>query len=239
VERRTGLRDAATLLRSMSEGKGAVLVPLGNERYVHTEAARPLIDRVIAGADRFHADNPMQPGIGRASAEGLLGTRVAAAVAAWAVDQALARGALRAVDDQGMLARPGKGVPAEGALPEHMQRVLDQYEQAGLVAPNLKDVQAACGLSSRQILEIVGVLQRTGRLVKLTADISLPRASHDALVKEVRAHLLAHGTIDVQALKQMTGLTRKYAVPFLERLDELQITRRDGDLRVPGPRARE
>ncbi len=239
VERRSGVRDAGTLLRSLSEGKGAVLVPLPGERWVHSEAARPLVDRVITGVDRFHADNPMQPGIGRASAEALLGARVAPAVAAWAVDQAIARGALRPVDDQGTLARPGKGVPADGVLPEHMQRVLDEYQKAGLEAPNLKDVQAACGLGSKQILEIVGVLQRTGRLVKLTADISLPRTAHEALVKQVREHLAAHGTIDVQALKQLSGLSRKYAVPFLERLDELQITRRDGDRRVPGPRVRE
>jgi len=239
VERRSGLRDAGALLRSMSEGKGAVLVPLPGDRFVHSEAAQPLIARVITGVDRFHADNPMQPGIGRALAEALLGARVTPAVAAWAVDQAIARGALRAVDDQGTLARPGKGVPADGVLPEHMQRVLDEYQKAGLEAPNLKDVQAACGLGSKQILEIVGVLQRTGRLVKLTAEISIARASHDALVKQVREHLAAHGTIDVQALKQLSGLSRKYAVPFLERLDELQITRRDGDRRVPGPRMRE
>lgn len=238
VERRSGVRDAGALLRTLGEGKGAVLVPLPGERFVHVEAARPLVDRVITGVDRFHADNPMQPGIGRAAAEALLGARVAPAVAAWAVDQAMARGALRAVDDQGTLARPGKGVPAEGALPEHMQRVLDEYQRAGLEAPNLKDVQAACGLVGKQVLEIVGVLQRTGRLVKLTADISLPRAQHDALVQQVREHLAEHGTIDVQALKQLSGLSRKYAVPLLERLDELQITRRDGDRRVPGPRLR-
>lgn len=239
VERRTGLRDANPLLRSLSEGKGAVLVPLPGDRHVHTEAVRPLVERVIAAVDRFHADNPMQPGIGRASAEALLGARVAPAVAAWVVDQAIARGALRAVDDQGTLARPGKGVPTEGELPEHMQRVLDQYEHAGLEAPNLKDVQAACGLSSKQILEIVGVLQRTGRLVKITPEISWARASHDGLVQKVREHLREHGTIDVQALKQMTGLSRKYAVPFLELLDQLQITRRSGDARVPGPRVSE
>lgn len=236
IERRAGLRDARELLRSMSTGKQATLVPLGHDRYVHTEAARPLVERVIAGVDRFHAQNPMQPGIGRASAEGLLGSRVAPAVAGWAVDQAVARGALRAVDDQGTLARPGKGVPTEGALPEHMQQVLDRYEEAGLTAPNLKDVQAACGLSSRQILEIVGVLQRTGRLVKVTQEISLSKASHQALVDKVRGHLHEHGAIDVQALKAMTGLSRKYAVPFLELLDQLGVTRREGDTRRPGPR---
>ncbi len=236
IERRAGLRDGRALLRSMSEGKRAVLVPLGGERFVHTESARPLVDRIIAGVDRFHAQNPMQPGIGRASAEGLLGPRVAPAVSSWAVDQAIARGALHAVDDQGTLARPGKGVPTEGELPEHMQRVLDRYEEAGTTAPNLKDVAAACGLDTRQILEIVGVLQRTGRLVKLTQDISLSKASHEGLVDQVRGHLKEHGTIDVQALKQMTGLSRKYAVPFLELLDQLGVTRREGDTRKPGPR---
>ena len=117
-----------------------------------------------------------------------------------------------------------------------MQRVLDRYEAAGVTAPTVKEVQAACGLSSRQVLEMVSVLQRTGRLVKITPDISLARKSHDALVDQIRAHLHEHGTIDVQALKAMTGLTRKYAVPLLEHLDELQLTRRDGDRRVPGPR---
>lgn len=236
VERRAGLPDTATHLRSMSEGKRAELIALGGDRWVHAEAARPLVDRIIAGVDRFHADNQMQPGIGRASAEGLLGSRVDPAVAAWAVDQAISRGALRAVDDQGTLARPGKGVPVEGELPEHMQRVLDRYLEAGVTAPNVKDVQAACGLTNRQTLEIVGVLQRTGRLVKLTQDISLARDSHDALVDQVRQHLREHGRIDVQALKQMTGLSRKYAVPFLEHLDQLQITRRSGDERLPGAR---
>lgn len=236
VERRSGLPDAATRLRSMSEGKRAPLVALGGDRYVHSEVARPLVDRVIAAVDRFHADNPMQPGIGRASAEGLLGNRVDPAIASWAVDQAVARGALQAVDDKGTLSRPGKGVAADGELPEHMQRVLDRYEEAGVTAPRLKDVEAACGLSSRQVLEIVGVLQRTGRLIKLTPEISLSRASHDALLEQVRAHLREHGRIDVQALKQMTGLSRKYAVPYLELLDQLQITRRSGDERLPGAR---
>ncbi|MCH9683812.1 MAG: selenocysteine-specific translation elongation factor [Deltaproteobacteria bacterium] len=236
VERRTGLRDASPRLAAMSQGKRAVLVSLGSDRYVHTEAARPLVDRVIAGVDRFHAQNPLQPGVGRASVEGLLGDRVDPMVRAWAVEQAIARGALRAVDDQGTLGRPGKGVPAEGELPEHMQRVLDRYEEAGMTAPSLKEVQAAVDLSSRQVLEIVGVLQRTGRLVKITQDISIARQSHDALVDEVRAHLRREGTIDVQALKAMTGLSRKYAVPFLEHLDQRQITLRSGDQRIPGPR---
>ena len=38
-----------------------------------------------------------------------------------------------------------------------------------------------------------------------------------------------------QSFKELTGLTRKGAIPLLEWLDRRRLTRRDGDRRVPGP----
>jgi selenocysteine-specific elongation factor len=37
--------------------------------------------------------------------------------------------------------------------------------------------------------------------------------------------------IDVTKFKEMTGVTRKYAIPLLEYLDRERVTRRVGDLR--------
>ena len=89
---------------------------------------------------------------------------------------------------------------------------------------------------AREVLEMVTSLQRMGKLVRITADLSLARESHDELLSRVRTHLREHGSIDVQALKQLAGLSRKFAVPMLEHLDELQITLRQGDTRIPGPK---
>ncbi|MFO0635228.1 MAG: SelB C-terminal domain-containing protein [Nannocystaceae bacterium] len=83
---------------------------------------------------------------------------------------------------------------------------------------------------------MVTALQRMGKLVRITAELSFDRGTHDALLEQIRTHLRAEGTIDVQALKQMTGLTRKFAVPLLEHLDQIQLTLRQGDTRVPGPK---
>jgi selenocysteine-specific elongation factor len=87
------------------------------------------------------------------------------------------------------------------------------------------------------VLEIVGVLQRTGRLIKITPELSLAGEHHQRLVDLCRERLQKDNALDVQALKAMTGLTRKFAVPFLEHLDTLQVTVRRGDTRVRGPRA--
>ena len=38
--------------------------------------------------------------------------------------------------------------------------------------------------------------------------------------------------ISVAAFKQLTGVTRKYAIPLLEYLDRRRLTRRVGDVRV-------
>lgn len=236
LQRRSGVRDLDEVLRSHLGNKGEV-VALGGERYLHASALRPLVQQAITVVDRFHADNPMQPGVGRAAVEGMLGGGIAADVSALAVDRALDRGAIKLVDDHGTVARPGKGLQRDGELPGHMQRVLDLYVEGGLTPPTLREVQEGAKLPSREVLEIVGVLQRTGRLMKVTADLSFSKQSHDSLLDQVRERLREQGTIDVQALKQMTGLSRKFVVPFLEHLDQLQITVRRGDTRIPGPRA--
>jgi len=236
LERRSGVASPERELEKLA-GKNGPVVAIGGNRFVHRDRTRKLVDVAIAAVDRFHAEQPMQPGLNRAALESMLPPPVAPDVASRVVDMAIERGALRAVDDKGTVARPGKGLEAGGGLPPDVKRVLDAYVAAGITAPTIKDLEQQCGLSHRQVLDIVGILQRTGRIVRITADISLAKESHDDLIERIRAHLGEHGTIDVQALKQMTGLSRKYAVPFLEHVDQLLITRRQGDLRVPGPRA--
>ncbi|WP_434418429.1 SelB domain-containing protein [Nannocystis pusilla] len=72
--------------------------------------------------------------------------------------------------------------------------------------------------------------------MRVSADLSLAREHHAALVEKVRTHLRSSPQIDVQALKALTGLSRKFVVPFLEHLDRLGITRRQGEVRVAGPK---
>ncbi len=234
--RRAGLHEPAVELARRTTGKQADVVELPGGRFVHERWVRPLVELATATVDRFHANNPLQPGMPRAALEGALGGRNAADVATAAVQRAIARGGLRVVDAQGTVARPGKGLHGGGELPGHMKTILELYAKAGITPPTLREVGDACALSARDVLEMVTALQRMGKLVRITAELSFDRGTHDALLEQIRTHLRAEGTIDVQALKQMTGLTRKFAVPLLEHLDQIQLTLRQGDTRVPGPK---
>ena len=50
----------------------------------------------------------------------------------------------------------------------------------------------------------------------------------------VRAWFAGNEVLTPQAFKEMTGLSRKAAIPLLEWLDRRKLTRRDGDRRVKG-----
>ncbi len=232
---RGGIEDAAAILDGLAaEGK---IVAAGGGRYVLERVLEPLVKTCVSNVDRFHADNPMQPGMGRAAVEGSLPGRVSPEVAAAAVNAAITRGLLRANEETGTLARPGKGMVDPDNLPPTMQRVVDLYDQGGIAPPTLKDVQASCDLSAKDALEIVGLLQRAKLLVRVTAELSFSAGSHEAIVNDARRTLAEQGRLDVQSLKELTGLSRKFVVPFLEHLDRLGVTRRVGDERQPGPNA--
>ena len=57
------------------------------------------------------------------------------------------------------------------------------------------------------------------------------RPLHDLRTRLV-AHLSAHGSIDAQGFKELTGQSRKFTIPLAEWFDKERITLRVGDKRV-------
>jgi selenocysteine-specific elongation factor len=54
-----------------------------------------------------------------------------------------------------------------------------------------------------------------------------PLARLRARISELRGE-----TVDIASFKQITGLSRKYAIPLLEYLDRERVTRKTGDHRL-------
>ncbi|MFY0540290.1 selenocysteine-specific translation elongation factor [Nannocystis pusilla] len=230
LELRAGAPDLDAVLSDMVQSADAVR--LGDSRHVAAAVLPELATAAVAVAVRFQAAHPDRPGLSRAALLGGLPGRVAPDVAAAALEHALARGLLELRGD--VLVRGGTE-PTPGLSPIG-HKVLDLYVRAGVAPPTLKEVQTGANLSERQALDTLTALQKAGALVRVSADLSLAREHHASLVDKVRTHLRSSPQIDVQALKALTGLSRKFVVPFLEHLDRLGITRRQGEVRIAGPK---
>lgn len=78
---------------------------------------------------------------------------------------------------------------------------------------------------------LIHLLEHRSELAQ-AGDRLFGRAALDALVQRVRAWFADHPTLDPGAFKDLTGLSRRSAIPLLEWLDAQGITRRIGDERT-------
>jgi len=112
-----------------------------------------------------------------------------------------------------------------------MSRIEQAFATAGLKVPALKEVLAALPVDRTRAQKIVTLLLRDRVLVKLSDELVFHRSALDSLRLSVQTYRQRSPQIDVAGFKDLTGVSRKYAIPLLEYLDRERVTRRIGDIR--------
>ena len=88
------------------------------------------------------------------------------------------------------------------------------------------------GVELDRFRDLVAHLERQNTLIRAPGDLWFARSAVDALCDKVRTHLEAEGELDTQRYKALIGTSRRTAMPLMELLDELHVTRRQGDVRI-------
>jgi selenocysteine-specific elongation factor len=97
----------------------------------------------------------------------------------------------------------------------------------------VKEVLSGLAVEAKRAEMILHILLREKSLLRVSPELIF----HQAALSHLRGQLLAYKKskgerISVPAFKDLTGITRKYAIPLLEYLDRERVTRRMGDERV-------
>jgi selenocysteine-specific elongation factor len=211
-------------LASMSDA--GELVRAG-ERYLHVVALEVLKLHVVSVITDFHKKNPLTGGISKEELRTLVDTSpgVFEAVAAQMV-----RGKKLEVAND-VVRLPGHGVVMKDEESESKKRIEDAFTTAGLKVPALHEVIAGLKIDKVRGQKIVTLLLRDKALVKVSEELVFHRSALEELRRQLVAYKAKSATIDVGKFKELTGVSRKYAIPLLEYLDRERITRRVGDAR--------
>jgi len=126
----------------------------------------------------------------------------------------------------------GRGVVMKDEEAESKKIIEQAFASAGLKVPSLKEVLAGLKVDKTRAQKIVTLLLRDKVLIKISEELVF----HQSALMDLRRKIVALKTsapkIDVARFKEMTGVSRKYAIPLLEYLDRERVTRRVGDERV-------
>jgi selenocysteine-specific elongation factor len=182
---------------------------------------------LIEKVGQFHKQNPLVAGISREQLREQRGVR---AEIYDAVLHALVLG--KKLELAGELVRlPGHGVVMKDDEAESRKKIEEAFAAAGLKVPALDEVIASLKVDKIRAQKIVTLLLREKTLVKVSDELVFHRHALDELRRQIAAQKAKAPTIDVAAFKQLTGVSRKYAIPLLEYLDRERLTKRVGDAR--------
>ncbi len=195
--------------------------------------SRPALDLVrkdfISALDTFHRHNALVAGMSKEELRGRF-SEVMPEVFDSVFHEAASAGK---IELSGELVRlPGRGVVMKDEEAESKKIIEAAFATAGLKVPALKDVLAGLKVDKIRAQKIVTLLLRDKVLVKISDDLVFHQNALLDLRKLMVLEKAKSPKLDVARFKDLTGVTRKYAIPLLEYLDREHVTRRVGDERV-------
>lgn len=202
----------------------AAAVALGSERFVAASVVQGVERGVLESLSAFHAAQPTERGADRRHLAALGPDAV--------VDLALA-GLMRAAK----VSRDGEVYARAGWKPRGLEdvpfvaQVRAAILRAGVAAPTRAELLVITSGDAKALDAALRRLLERREVVRVSADFVASAEALAALEAKVVAHIEARGSIDAQAFKEISGLTRKHAIPTLEHFDAKKLTLRVGDVR--------
>ena len=195
--------------------------------------SRPALDLVrkdfISALDTFHKHNALVVGMSKEELRGRF-SEVVPEIFDSVFNEAARAGKIELAGE--LVRLPGRGVVMKDEEAESKKIIEAAFATAGLKVPALKDVLAGLKVDKIRAQKIVTLLLRDKVLVKISDDLVFHRDTLLDLRKRMVVEKAKSPKLDVARFKDLTGVTRKYAIPLLEYLDREHVTRRAGDERV-------
>jgi selenocysteine-specific elongation factor len=208
--------------------RGRVLL-VDREWYVHADAAERLSAETVAALTAFHAREPLKPGMSKEELRTRLGG-VEERVFLHLLDRFAAASRIAVEKDKVRLA--GHQVRLDPRQQAWLTRLEGEFREAGVAPPTPEEAFARLGMAKPDEQALLQVLLDDRRLVRVKEGLYFHAEPLQAAEARVAAFLREKREITPQDMKDLLGITRKYAIPLLEYLDAQRLTVRVGDRRV-------
>ena len=225
--RETGLKQSVLQPAIAALAQQKQIIQVG-DFLLSGEAMHKTREKLVATLEAFHKANPLVGGISKEELREKLGlhqTVMEAMLAELTRDKKA-----EVAGEQVRLA--GRGVELKDEEAKAKQQIERAFADAGLKVPLMKEVLDRLPIDKARAQKLVTLLLRDRVLIKLADDLVFHHTALQGLRQLMAAQKAKTPKIDVGAFKDLIGVTRKYAIPLLEYLDQQRVTRRVGDERV-------
>ena len=215
------------LLEALQQS-GAV-VAVDREWYIQRDASDRLREETLALLETFHRENPLRGGISREELRSRAGN-AQERIFSQLLSVLEAEGVVRSERDQVRLAAHAIRLSPE------QQHVVDgieaEFRRAGAAPPSPEEALGRFGIKGTEKHELFHLLVADGRLVRVKESLYFHAEALHGIQDKLVAHLREKKEIGPADMKDLLGVSRKYAIPLMEYFDAQRVTVRQGERRV-------
>ena len=210
------------------EAAGRV-VAVDRDWFVHPDSVARLRSLIVSALAEFHRANPLRPGMSREelrSRAGAADERIFGAV----LGTLDAEGAVRIDRDKVRLGSH------EVRLDPGQQRIVERLEEEFLRAeaapPSPEEALGRAGVAGDEDHALFQVLIEGKKLVRVKESLFFHARALETIQDRLGTLLRERKEIGPGDVKDLLGISRKYAIPLLEYFDARRVTARVGEKRV-------
>jgi selenocysteine-specific elongation factor len=210
-----------------NNGKAVRFDPTDN-RLIHQDFYELIKGKILMRLKAFHNDQPLKEGI---SKQELRSTIPGSDKLFKKIMETLV--AKVEVVDQGDIVKLASHKvelkeDEKGAKDKLLKIILD----GGAAPPGLKEILALIHADQKQAKNLLNLLEREGKIVRIREDIFFSSAFVDTVKRQLAVFIKKEGGITPSQFSEITKSSRKYNIPLLEYFDREKFTMRVGDHRV-------
>ena len=175
----------------------------------------------------YEGENPLRGGINREELKTRLGITWTHRRWQTILEQGSVQGFFRI---SGSKVQTNEGAEIPPNILKRLETLRIKWTSAPLMPPDLAVIAEACGIPKSEAPEYAQYLCEIGEWVHIDQFYYRQKELEPAK-KILIEFLIAHGEVGVAEVREMWGISRKYAVPLLEHFDNQKLTKRAGDKR--------
>lgn len=191
--------------------------------YVAASTIGQLSEHILVTLRQYHEQEPMRAGLDREALRSRL--NIPPPIFSYVINLLAASG--QAAETGTLLRLSDHQVEFTAEQERAIERLIAQMDSLGTQSPSVKECRAAVGET------IYSALVEQGRLHPISEDVVYNDSVYQLIISKLVAFLQDHGSLSLADTRDLLGTSRKYAIALLEHLDDLHLTMRAGDTRIP------
>jgi selenocysteine-specific elongation factor len=217
------------LLRKMAEKGDILFIDPDKLKVIDMRRFQELRDGALGQLRDFHQKFPMKSGLAKEELRTKLPEEMDVKLF-----QILLNGLIQSeevVIEKDILKLKGHRV-SSGDDKGLIKRIEEAMLKGGLQPPSSKELSEEWSEDEETVRQILEHLSHEGGLVKVKAGMYFHRTHIDHLKERVVSFLKQNREINTSQFKEITGGSRKFAIPLIEYLDQVKVTLRLGEKRI-------